>query len=68
MVIGGGVAGMTAALNLADQGYDVTLVEREEELGGQARKLSATGDGGDVQSLPGESDRPRDEHTRASRC
>ena len=29
LVIGGGVAGMTAALNLADQEYDVTLVERE---------------------------------------
>jgi len=51
LVIGGGVAGMTAALNLADQGYDVTLVEREKELGGQARILSLTGDGGDVQAL-----------------
>jgi heterodisulfide reductase subunit A-like polyferredoxin len=51
LVIGGGVAGMTAALNLADQGYDVTLVERERELGGQARTLSASGDGGDPQAL-----------------
>jgi heterodisulfide reductase subunit A-like polyferredoxin len=47
LVIGGGVAGMTAALNLADQGYDVTLVEREKELGGMARRLTATGDGAD---------------------
>ncbi len=49
LVIGGGVAGMTAALNLADQGYDVTLVEREQELGGQARTLSTTGEGADIQ-------------------
>jgi heterodisulfide reductase subunit A-like polyferredoxin len=51
LVIGGGVAGMTAALNLSQQGYPVTLVEREHELGGQARTLAVTGDGGDPQAL-----------------
>jgi heterodisulfide reductase subunit A-like polyferredoxin len=51
LVLGGGVAGLTAALNLADQGYDVTLVEREKELGGQARSLTATGDGADPRTL-----------------
>jgi heterodisulfide reductase subunit A-like polyferredoxin len=51
LVIGGGVAGMTAALSLAEQGYDVTLLEREKELGGQARSLSQTGDGGDIQAF-----------------
>jgi heterodisulfide reductase subunit A-like polyferredoxin len=51
LVIGGGMAGMTAALNLAEQGYGVTLVERERELGGFARTLSRTGDGGDVQAF-----------------
>jgi heterodisulfide reductase subunit A-like polyferredoxin len=51
LVIGGGVAGLTAALNLADQGYDVTLVERTTELGGQARTLSRTGEGADVQAF-----------------
>jgi heterodisulfide reductase subunit A-like polyferredoxin len=51
LVIGGGVAGMTAALGLADQGYEVTLVEREKELGGQARTLTATGEGADPQAL-----------------
>ena len=51
LVIGGGVAGMTAALNLADQGYDVYLVERERELGGRARMLSVTGDGGDIRAF-----------------
>ncbi len=38
MVVGGGVAGMTAALNLADQGFETFLVEREPQLGGQARR------------------------------
>jgi len=42
LVIGGGVAGMTAALNLAQQGLKVHLIEREKELGGllsQVNKL-----------------------------
>ncbi len=39
LVIGGGAAGMTAALNIADAGYDVTLVERESELGGNLRNV-----------------------------
>ncbi|UCD21835.1 MAG: CoB--CoM heterodisulfide reductase iron-sulfur subunit A family protein [Chloroflexota bacterium] len=34
LVIGGGIAGMTAALNLADQGFHVDMVEKETELGG----------------------------------
>jgi heterodisulfide reductase subunit A-like polyferredoxin len=34
LVLGGGVAGMTAALTLADQGFPVHLVEREARLGG----------------------------------
>ncbi|NVM57591.1 MAG: CoB--CoM heterodisulfide reductase iron-sulfur subunit A family protein, partial [Desulfobacterales bacterium] len=42
LVIGGGVAGMTAALGLADQGYPVHLVEKENSLGGHGRKLSKT--------------------------
>ncbi|MDH5794819.1 MAG: FAD-dependent oxidoreductase, partial [Candidatus Bathyarchaeota archaeon] len=39
LVIGGGVAGMGAALSLARQGFDVNLVEKEEELGGMLRNL-----------------------------
>jgi len=39
LVIGGGMAGMTAALNLADQGFDVVLAEKEAELGGNALEL-----------------------------
>jgi len=40
LVIGGGLAGMQAALCLADQGFPVTLVEKSEELGGFARRLA----------------------------
>ncbi len=39
LVIGGGVAGMSSALELAGQGYDVYLVEREKELGGNLRHI-----------------------------
>jgi len=39
LVIGGGVAGMTAALTLADQGFPVHLVERAAELGGNLRTV-----------------------------
>ena len=39
LVIGGGIAGMTAALGLADQGFNVTIVERETRLGGLLKKI-----------------------------
>ncbi len=39
LVIGGGIAGMTAALQCADLGYDVFLVEKEPQLGGFVNKL-----------------------------
>jgi heterodisulfide reductase subunit A2 len=39
LVLGGGVSGMTAALTIADAGYDVTLVEQAESLGGNVRHL-----------------------------
>lgn len=51
LVVGGGVAGMTAALALADQGFPVHLVEKSEELGGTARQLHHTLDGRDVQAF-----------------
>jgi heterodisulfide reductase subunit A len=49
LVVGGGVAGMVAAKTLADQGYDVHLVERADCLGGQANFLYKTWKGEDIQ-------------------
>jgi heterodisulfide reductase subunit A len=45
LVIGGGVAGLTAARTLARQGYRTHLVEKEAELGGQARHINETWQG-----------------------
>lgn len=42
LVIGGGVAGMTAALGLAEQGFESVLVERTPELGGNAKDIYYT--------------------------
>jgi heterodisulfide reductase subunit A len=51
LVIGGGIAGMTAALAIADHGYPVVLVERESALGGNLRWLARTADGNDPRAL-----------------
>jgi len=51
LVIGGGVAGMTAALNIADAGYDVTLVERERGLGGNLQHIYYVAEGDNPQRL-----------------
>ena len=50
LVIGGGFAGMTAAQKIAQAGFDVTLVEKERDLGGKAREIYHTIDGLDVQT------------------
>ncbi len=48
LVLGGGIAGMTAALSLADQGYETVLVEKEPVLGGYLRKVYYTVEGIDI--------------------
>ncbi|MBW1739715.1 MAG: CoB--CoM heterodisulfide reductase iron-sulfur subunit A family protein [Deltaproteobacteria bacterium] len=48
LVIGGGLAGMAAALGLADQGFPVHLVEKEKALGGHGNKLAKTWKGEDI--------------------
>lgn len=48
LVVGGGVAGMVAALSLADQGFPVHLVEKTDKLGGNALNLVETWNGEDV--------------------
>ncbi len=50
LVIGGGVAGMNAALSLGNQGFSTVLLEKEAELGGFSRKLHHTIEGADVQA------------------
>jgi heterodisulfide reductase subunit A len=51
LVIGGGIAGMTAALALAEQGFPVHLVEKDAVLGGTIRRIPTTLDGQDVRAL-----------------
>jgi heterodisulfide reductase subunit A len=48
LVIGGGLAGVSAALGLADQGFPVHLVEKEETLGGHGQNLLKTWKGEDI--------------------
>lgn len=49
LVIGGGLAGMTTALSIAEQGFEVGLVERTEVLGGNLNRLKVSNDGKDVE-------------------
>ncbi len=49
LVVGGGVAGMSAALSLAEQGFPVHLVEKQAELGGNLRHVFTSSDAKDPQ-------------------
>jgi heterodisulfide reductase subunit A len=51
LVVGGGVAGMTSALSLAEQGFPAVIVERSSELGGAARDVATTWRGREVRSF-----------------
>jgi heterodisulfide reductase subunit A len=64
LVIGGGLAGMAAALSIAAQGFGVTLVERQAGMGGNLRHIYTGLEGSDPQALLQEtirrvSDEPR---------
>jgi len=50
LVVGGGIAGMTCALSMANQGHEVHLVEKDKDLGGMARRIHTTLEGLDVQA------------------
>jgi heterodisulfide reductase subunit A2 len=54
LVVGGGLAGMTSALSLAEQGFEVYLIEKEKELGGNARRIHTSLEGVDVQAVLGD--------------
>ncbi len=48
MVVGGGISGMAAARSLARQGYQTHIIEKDTQLGGQARKIYRTASGDSV--------------------
>lgn len=48
LIIGGGIAGMSSALLLAEQGFEVFLVEKDKELGGNLRHIYTTLENRDV--------------------
>lgn len=50
LVVGGGLAGMTSALSITNQGHEVHLVEKDTDLGGMARRIHYTLEGLDVQA------------------
>ncbi|MBU1002610.1 MAG: FAD-dependent oxidoreductase [Proteobacteria bacterium] len=51
LVVGGGLAGMTASMALADQDYEVCLVEQSDQLGGLALNVQTTLGGGDARGF-----------------
>lgn len=51
LVVGGGVAGMTSAHTLAEQGYETYLIEKASDLGGVANHIHTTLEGMDVQTF-----------------
>jgi len=51
LVLGGGIAGMTAAKGLADQGFHVTLLEKQGQLGGLGMRLHHTIEGDDIRAF-----------------
>ncbi len=64
LVIGGGLAGMTAALELADQGFPTTLIEMSDKLGGNLNKLRATHDGRPIKEFREDLIRRVNEHDK----
>ena len=50
LVVGSGISGMVSALNLAEQGFEIHLVERASQLGGIANRLYHTLEGLDIQT------------------
>jgi len=62
LVIGGGVAGMTSTLTLAEQGFEVSLIERSNVLGGIASRIHYNLDGEDVQQFLGKLIKKVQEH------
>jgi len=64
LVVGGGIAGMIAALTIAEHGYGVDLVETSERLGGNLNWLVRTLEGHDVKALLNDSVKRVEKHPR----
>jgi heterodisulfide reductase subunit A len=64
LVVGGGIAGMKAALAIADHGFEVDLVEQSDRLGGNLNWLERTLDGFDPQALRQETCASVNKHPR----
>jgi heterodisulfide reductase subunit A len=64
LVVGGGIAGMSAALAIAEHGYGVELVEADERLGGNLNWLRRTLEGHDVKALLDETLKRIEKHPR----
>jgi heterodisulfide reductase subunit A len=64
LVVGGGIAGMTSALAIADHGFEVFLVEREEALGGNLRSIYRTIEGDSTKALLAEKVARVEKHPR----
>ncbi|MFH1983545.1 MAG: response regulator [Pseudomonadota bacterium] len=66
LVMGGGIAGMTAALAIADHGFHVDLVEAADALGGNLKWVSGTLDGEDTAPLLADSIKKVENHPRVT--
>ena len=64
LVVGGGLAGMTSALSIANQGFEVYLVEKDADLGGMARQDPLHPGGAGCSGLPERSRCARSTSTR----
>jgi len=62
LIIGGGIAGMTSALSLADQGFQVHIVEQDNQLGGLIRNVYQTLDESNVQEFLNQTIKSVSEH------
>ena len=64
MVIGGGIAGMTCAISLGNQGFDVHIIEKDKSLGGLVKNLYRTLDKSDVQTFLNKTIKDVDNHNK----
>ncbi|MDY7032075.1 MAG: FAD-dependent oxidoreductase, partial [Thermodesulfobacteriota bacterium] len=63
LVVGGGLAGMNSALSIAEQGFQVHLVEKTDQLGGLAKRVHYTIEGDDVVTFANSLTKKVEEHS-----